>query len=293
MTISNPTLMEVTKSQDFRQAGEQAQDILRLHGDALDSNQKRSLELDVLRSQNLKKVERATGLKFDVFQNADPHIAAFITVGEKKTFMAAHSLDNLEWSIHAAKHELKHKQTCNFMQLGDKKITVFQDQFDVLKDELQTLQVDIEGIDWVEGFTDLLTVEENGFATKSGYADREVPAAGKLDNLCIKKTGASLAEAFNMNHVPLFTARIRRLCEVLLLEKAVKHLANRDHEIEEMQPEIEAKLATLKPMADSKEDAEKAVSKIIAECIALKQVRGYFGRDENLSGVSAPGGMLS
>ncbi len=285
--------MEVIESQHYREAGEQAKDILRLHGKALDQNQKRSLEVDVLRSENLKKVESATGLKFDVFQKADPHIGAFITTGELKTFMAAHSLDHLDWAMHAAKHELKHKQTRNFMQLGDKKITVFEDQFNVLKDELRTMQVDLEGVDWVEGFTDLLTVEENGFSTKSGYADREIPAAEKLDELCMKMTGASLAEAFNMNNVSLFTSRLRHLSEALMLQKTYEHLAEEDDDIADMRGEVEEKIKTLKPMAESKEDAEKAVGKIIAECIALEQVQGYFGRDENLSGVSTPAGMLS
>jgi hypothetical protein len=207
--------------------------------------------------------------------------------------MAAHSLDDLGWAMHAGKHELKHKQTCDFMKFGDEKITVFEDQFEVLKDAVREMGADLSGVNWMEGFTDLLTVRENGLATKSGYAQREIPLAKKLDDLCAEKTGASLAEAFNMNNVPLFTARLRGLSGVLLLEKAVDELAAQDEEIVEMGPEIRARLAELKPPARDRAEAEKAAAKVIAECVALEQIRGYLGRDENFSGVSTPGGMLS
>lgn len=285
--------MEVVESQHYRDAGEQAKETLRLHGEALDKNRKRSLEVDVMRAENLKKVERATGLTFDVFRKGDPRVAAFITVGEQKTFMAAHSLDDLGWALYAAKHERKHKQTKDFMQLGDKKITVFEDQFDVLKDELRTRQVDLEGVNWVEGFTDLLTAREVGTDSQSGYADREVPAAEKLDDLCIEKTGASLAEAFNLNNVALFTSRLRRLSEVLMMEKAFEHLASQDDEVADMRGEIAAKMRSYQPILESNEDAEKAVGKMIAEAVALKQIRRYVGQDENFSSVPKPAGMLS
>lgn len=285
--------MEVTTSKDYREAGEQAKDILRLHGDALARKEKRSLEVDVLRADNLKKVERATGLKFDVFRKGDPRVGAFITVAGQKTFMAERSLDDLGWAIYAGKHELKHKQTKDFMQLGDKKITVFEDQYYVLREELQGMKIDIAGVNWIEGFTDLLTARENGGHSQSGYADHEVPAAEQLDDLCLEMIGSSLAEAFNMNNVPLFTSRLRRLCEVLMMRKDFDHLAAEDEEVAGMREEIFMKIKTYKPILESMEDAEKAVAKMIAECVALKHIRSYVGQDDNLSGLPAPRGMLS
>ncbi len=285
--------MEVTTSQQFREAGEQAKDILRLQGNSLDFKGKRSLELDVLRASNLRKVEEVTGLKFDVFEKADPHIGAFITVADQKTFMAAHSLDDLEWALFAGKHELKHKQTKDFMQVGNSKITVFSDQYDVLDQELQDMGIDMKSINWIEGFTDLLTAREIGKKSTSGYADHEVPAAEKLDALCLEKTGASLAEAFNANNVPLFTSMLRGLCESLMMEKAYDHLAGQDPEIESMRPQVKEKMKNYRPIVQSREEAEKAVSKMIAECVALQQIRRYVGLDENLSSVPAPAGMLS
>ena len=179
------------------------------------------------------------------------------------------------------------------MQLGDKKITVFEDQYDVLKEELRALDVDIAGVNWIEGFTDLLTAREIGVHSQSGYADREVPAAEKLDDLCIEMTGASLAEAFNLNNVPLFTSRLRLLCEVLMMSKAYKKFASQDEEVSGMKGEIYVKIQTYRPIVESREEAEKAVAKMIAECVALKRIRRYVGRDENLSSVPAPAGMLS
>lgn len=285
--------MEVMTSQNFREAGEQAKDILRLHGNALDQEARRGLKVNALRAENLRKIEGATGLKFDVFRKGESHVAAFITVAEQKTYMAEHSLDDLGWAMYAAKHELKHKQTKDFMQLGNEKITVFSDQYEALDEELRGLGVQMESVNWIEGFTDLLTARENGEHHNSGYGDHEVPAAEKLDDLCIAMTGASLAEAFNTNDVPLFTSRLRRLGEALLMKKVYEELALQDPEVEGMRTDIELKMKTLKPLVADKKDAERAVAKMIAEHIALKQIRRYVGLDENLSSVPAPAGMLS
>ncbi len=284
--------MEVMTSQNFREAGEQAKDILRLHGNALDEEARRGLKVNALRAENLRKIEGATGLKFDVFQKGEPHVAAFITVAEQKTFMAAHSLDDLGWALYAAKHELKHKQTKDFMRLGNEKITVFSDQYEALDEELRGLGIEMENVDWIEGFTDLLTARENGKHHNSGYGDHEVPAAETLDRLCVEMTGASLAEAFNMNNVSLFTSRLRRLGEVLLMKKAYEELAIEDQEIEGMRSDIEQNMKNLQPIVESKKEAERAVAKMIAEHIALKAVRRYVGLDENLPSVPAPAGML-
>ncbi len=285
--------MEVMQSQHYREAGEQAKDVLRLHATALDQKEKRSLEVDILRAENLKKIEGATGLRFDVFRKTDPHVAAFITVAEQQTFMAEHSLDNLGWAMYAAKHELKHKQTKDFMQLGNEKITVFSDQYNALDEALNGVGIDMKSVNWIEGFTDLLTAREIGEHANSGYNDHEVPAAEQLDDLCVEMTGASLAEAFNMNNVGLFTARLRQLCEMLMLKKAYEHLAAQDKDAAALRSDVEAKIITLRPIIHSKEDAERAVGKIVCECIALKEVRRYVGLDENLSSLSTPSGMLS
>jgi|GEM_PF-2869284 len=283
--------MEVTASENFREAGDRAKEVLRLKGNALDDKARRSLELDVMRSENLKKVESATGLTFDVFEKADPGIAAFITVGEEKTYMAAHSLDNLAWALYASEHERMHKQTRDFMQLGTQKITVFEDQYDVLKDELQTMRVDLEGVNWMEGFTDLLTARKLGVESQSGYAEREVPAAEKLDNLCMEMTGESLAEAFLQNNVPLFTSRIRKLGGMLLMKKAYENLALKDPEIEEMRGEMETKMGDHKSIVESKEDAEKTVAKMIAESVAIKELRRYFSSGTHSHSI-VPGGLF-
>lgn len=285
--------MEVMTSRDYREAGEQAEETLRLRGHALDHESKRGLKVGALRAENLKKIERATGLKFDVFRKGEPRVAAFITVAEQKTYMAEHSLDDLGWAMYAAKHELKHKQTKDFMRLGNEKITVFSDQYDALDEELRKGGIVMENVNWIEGFTDLLTARENGKHHHSGYSDHEVPAAEKLDRLCVEMTGASLAEAFNMNNVPLFTSRLRRLGEVLLMRKSFDELARRDGEIEGMRGDIELKMKTLQPIVPCREDAEKAVAKMIAEQVALKAVRRYVGLDENLPSIPTQGRMLS
>jgi|WetSurMetagenome_2_1015567.scaffolds.fasta_scaffold66075_3 hypothetical protein len=269
--------MEVTTSEKFLDEGQQAQEALRLHGNALDTKVRRSLEVDVMCSENLKKVESTTGLKFDVFENAKPGVAAFITVGEEKTYMGKHSLKNLEWALYAAEHEKMHKRTRDFMRLGNEKITVYEDQYDVLKDELQSMHVDLEGVNWMEGFTDLLTARKLGVESHSGYAEREVPAAEKLDDLCMEMTGESLAEAFLQNNVPLFTSRLRRLGGMLLMKKVYENLAIQDPEVESMRKEIELKMREPNLFVDSTEDAEKTVAKLITECMEIVKVRRFLG----------------
>lgn len=285
--------MEVMESKDFRKWGRDAADIQRHHAKELDQEAKRSLEVDVVRAKNLAKIEAATGLTFKVFAKGEPHVAAFVRVDNLETYMASHSLDNLDWAIYAAKHELKHIQTKDFMRLHDKPITVSEDQYDVLDDALKSLDVDMKHVDWVEGFTDMLTARENGEHSNSGYNDHEVPAAEKLDSLCLEKTGISLADAFNANNVPLFTARLKRLCEVLLLEESFDELAEQDVEVAGMRTEVKVRMDAYKPIVQTKDDAEKFVAKMVAECLALKQIRRYVRPDEKLSSVSTPAGMLS
>jgi len=284
--------MDVTKSQHFGEAGEQAEKVLRLHGNALASDERKSLEVQQKRARTLAIIENLTGLKFDVFRKADPRIAAFITVAGKETHIAEQTLDDPVWAAYAAWHETMHKKTANFMNMGKYRF-LGHDYFETVNEEIGDSNIQLGNFSVVEAFTDLLTAQEHGEHPNSGYLEREVPAAEKLEELCLKMTGNSLAEAFRMNNVALFHQRLERLGEVLLMRKAFDDFAEKDRGLEGFREQMEQKMKDLKPIVKTVEDAERFVGKMIAECIAIKEKRVYFGLDENLSSLSASGGMLS
>jgi len=284
--------MEVIKSHDFREGGEQANEVLRLHDKELGENERKYLKVREKRAKTLKIIEGLTGLKFDVFRKGEAHVAAFITVAGKETYIAEHTLDDPVWAAYAAYHEAMHKKTSNFMTMG-KHAFIKHDYFEAVNEELKGTDVQLGEFNVCEGFTDALTADAHGEHANSGYNHHEVPAAEKLEELCTEMTGASLMEAFKSNDVALFHLRLERLGEVLLMRKAFDDFAKQDEELEEMRPQVLEKIQVLKPIVTTTEEAERFVGKIVAECVALERVEGYFRRDENLSSVSASAGMLS
>jgi hypothetical protein len=167
------------------------------------------------RNKNKEQIEAATGLKFDVVtKGLDPHVAAFVRTDNKKTFINEKTLDDQEFAMYAANHEAEHVKNSIFKM--DLKEELKPDEYDILSEEMGENGVaDLAKVDWVEGFNDLITADKHGKNSRSGYQEKEVPAAQKLDQLSKQMIGKSLKEAFENGDRGEFVQRLKLLCAML------------------------------------------------------------------------------
>lgn len=212
--------MKIMESDDYREYGENAGEILREHSQVLDVDQKSDLEIVKRRAETLQKIEAATGLDFAVANDTDPHVAAFVTTADSKAHMVEHTLDNYDWALYAARHEKEHVN--NKIYSIDLRKNLELQHFDILREFMQDEGVEIEDVDLMEGFNDLITATKYGANDKSGYSDEEVPAAKKLDEICLKLTGFSLMWTFDSGNKNLFYRRLALLCTLLETNKQAK-----------------------------------------------------------------------
>jgi|GEM_PF-6979072 len=150
----------------------------------------------------------------------DSNVAAFVPTVEKEGYIVEHTLDNFDWALHAWRHELGHikhlhQGTCD-IELEEK----------LSKQRLNTLQEivgdefgDIAKINLLEGFNDANTMHKHGANDNSGYNHLEVPAAKKLEQLCMKETGQSLVSAFDQGNMDFFYELLRRTCDIVRVKK--------------------------------------------------------------------------
>lgn len=275
--------MFITESRDFIREGEN------LEAEA--SLPRPDRELCALQVQNLKRVVAVYGEQ-KVFSEGPEHVAGMVYSDELKPYISVDILNDLALSMHVAEHEGIHVATKSFIRAEPKDITVFEGQLDILDEKLRSMRIDKDQIDLVEGFTEGLAQRRLKDGEKRAYRE-DVEAAEKLDALCLEKTRNSLFAAFELDKRPLFTLLLRRLGGALLLEEAVDHFAGQDRDVANMRGDIEKRLRTSPPVARSAEEAEKAVTKVIAEILASHQKGRYVGPNEKSSSVSESSTMFS
>ena len=216
-------LMEIVfhESDDVKKKGERASEILDIYGPKLNSADKLHFLLFKQRAEVLKKIEKATGLEFRVFDQkataVKSNVAAMADIDARKAYIGEHMLNenNADFAVYAAQHEAKHLKSsiksldldklCNERQKGVlRKLTGVSD---------------LTSIDFMEGFNDLATIREHGKNDKSGYLEKEVPAAMKLEEKANKHLNLSLVELFDAGRKEHLVDKIRLLCELILLKK--------------------------------------------------------------------------
>lgn len=267
---------KVTESQAYRNAGERAGEILHSYDSVLTPEQKEYFLRLRKRVENHRKLEQATGIKIAVASDTEPHVAAFITTADKKIHMVDHTLDDYTWALYAANHEKMHEQTSAFFDLSYT-FKLEESKYDALEEQLNAVDVDIQ-TDWIEGFTDLATKLKHGKHENSGYNHVEVPAAEKLEKLCLEKTGVSLLDAFTSNNIHLFYSRLEKLSTALLLEKTYENMLQENPKeegyLKDMKPDFMKRLKEVQPPADNEEEAEKVAVKILFEAEQLRRLGG-------------------
>ena len=175
--------MSIVRSDDYRAAGAEAAEILLQQQEILSEENKIALSIQVKRTRVLRKVEALTGLRFSVDRKAPKGVAGYMLIATGEVSLAEESLDDEDWAKYVGYHEANHVHTQNCHL--DFEENVPADQFKALKDELAKKKINIKEINWTEGFNDLKTINTHGKNDNSGYLQKEVPAAEKLDDLCI------------------------------------------------------------------------------------------------------------
>lgn len=265
--------MKTMASVDYHRTADQAEETLQERGEEMSRDERAGLELWQKREKTLRTIERLTGLKFNVFKDADLHMAAFITVADLNTNIAEASLDDGVWAAYAAWHEKMHHDTEAFMRHGDYAYLP-GDHYDALKTTMAANDVQLGNVDLTEGFTDMLTAQEHGTHANSGYNDHKVPAAEKLEKICLAMTGESLARAFRKNDRGLFHRRLERLAKVLLMREKYEQVIQNgqsgewgvsSEDMAALKPRVYVKMKAEKAVVDNPKSAEEMVKDFLEE----------------------------
>lgn len=211
--------MKVVASEKFREIGKRSAEILQEAPELIPEAQE-FFELQKQRSDTHRKIEERTGIKLTVVEEGAPrNAAAFvehsaIKSGLRQAYIVQGVLGNPDQALHAAEHELMH--VLSGMTEINLREELNQSQLTILQKALGTTEDDPTF--WLEGFNELSTIKKIGKDPNCGYNDEEVPAAEKLENLCVEMTGVSLVESYKQGNQQLFFDRLRALCDALMIE---------------------------------------------------------------------------
>lgn len=212
--------MRAIESKKFREQGEQAAEILRLNPN-LHAESREALEVRKRQSEVHRMIESRADIKLTVVEEgAPPNAAAFVEHSAingklRQAYIVNGVLGNPDHALHAAKHEEMHIVS-GFTAIELRK-ELNDDQLRILQQRLG-IQNEDETF-WLEGFNELATIEDSGRDPNCGYNDEEVPAAQKLETLCMESTGVSLLATYKMGDKQRFYDRLRMLCDALLIEE--------------------------------------------------------------------------
>lgn len=212
--------MLTVSSEQFKEQGREAKKSLKTRG--LDEQLRAELKIKTQCAEVLSKVEAATGGRvIDVVTKKDPgsqNMAACADFIANKIYLTEETLaanDN-SWAIYAGRHEMEH--LTNRIRGLDIQKGLSIDHKSALQNALKTTDLDV---DVMEGFNDLSTIKKHGKNKRSGYLQKEVPFAEKLEEICKKTFGYSLLQTFQSGNEPLFIHRVRKLADYLLCVEAL------------------------------------------------------------------------
>ena len=217
--------MEVIRSADMRKHRLDVKNALR-HNPELDEESRRRLELQMKMAEVHSKVESRAGIRLNTVMSGGPsHAAAFVSKsnieqGKQEAEIVVHTLNDPEHAIHAGIHEAWHIKS---------RFTAIEMEKELHPEHLQLLQqtLGIQELDqtfWVEGFNELSTIQDVGKDANCAYNAAEVPAAQKLENLCIQWTGESLLGSYRSADKQSFYNRLRKLCDLLMADQIRRQL---------------------------------------------------------------------
>lgn len=171
-------------------------------------------EIQEERVDVLKSIEAATGITFRVaLEGMEANVAAFVDTGSRLAYVTERVLSDKRLALHAARHEKNHLDNSIFdIHLEEE---MEEEALEALLREVG--ETELESVTLVEGFNELSTFRKFGRNEKSGYKDKEVPLAEKLERLAQRYLGESLLAAFDAGNLKLLLKRFELLGTVLAL----------------------------------------------------------------------------
>ena len=166
----------------------------------------------------LKSIHADTREQFSVVLGGiGDHTAAFIDTASHEKYIGENTLLDEDFSLHAARHEQEHHLNGIF-KLNLQLLNPAEHQ--ILQQELN-LTEELDETTLIEGFNELSTFQKHGRQEKSGYAQREVPIAEKLENLAQKHFKKSLLEIFRLGQAENFIILLKELVIRLQIQKTI------------------------------------------------------------------------
>ena len=211
---------EVKKSGEYHERARKMEEVISL-GQML-HEQKRMLDIEVRRSKVLADIESATGLKFNVMTSGPQHVGGFAELDKGEVTINEAYLDDDKkgLALKIAGHEKNHLRTkVRKLEVEEKLSGELPDYLKNLRDLLGKSDIDEKFL--MEGFNELLTERDYGFNEHCKYNDAEVPAARKLERLCLFNCGVSLLSAYEEGDKDLFFRRLKVLCAMLSIKGMV------------------------------------------------------------------------
>lgn len=214
--------MKITNSAEYRKIDEKvtSEYISQLRQDGAEKLAA-YLETQKERSQIHRRIEQATGLKFEVVHSGiDSNIAAFVEAANDNNYVSEAILDDPTLALHAAKHEAEHR--------SNKIFTLQLQQLDTEANAILCKTLGIAKLDeteLIEGFNELSTFRKHGANGNSGYAGKEVPLAEKIERLVQEKLHVSLLEIFRSGDREKFVITLQQLATHLQLQKTLTEFA--------------------------------------------------------------------
>jgi hypothetical protein len=228
-------------------------------------------------SEILKKLRSVTGEKMAVATGGVPqNVGAFINTDTKEKFINETLLtpDNFSFALHATRHEMEHERNSIFsLPANDNGRS---DHLNILQDTLGV--IDLEQIDLVEGFNELITFRKHGKNDNSGYLEF-VRVANDLDKLCVKTIGVSLVEVFEQGKRSMVLSRMRKLCDRLLVNDVLGDLKD-DEEDKDLMIAVEKKFDESCPPVESRSDAVDVVQKVVEQEKTIIETRKFLQKPQ-------------
>lgn len=181
----------------------------------------KQIEVKKERGRVHKKVEAATGLDFHVItKNSEKNVAALYRTDTKETKIDEKILDDEAFALYAAHHEAEHKK--NQMVNLDFRSNLKPHQIVALVAALGISELD--PVEVLEGFNDWITARKHGHNPRSGYVDKEVPLAQKLEQLAQENQIGSLRETFDAGDESGFYEKLGLLGDILTFKNKIQDI---------------------------------------------------------------------
>jgi hypothetical protein len=210
-----------------------------------------------------------------VTDGAPAYAAGFVESGASASgpmYITEQTLEDPTFARHVAIHEKGHLTSGIY---GLPILTTFtENHFGSIAD---ALGFDMHTTDLVEGFNEFNTIRQDRRDGRVAYLQKEVPAAEKLEKLCLEVLKISLADLFEKGNKLAFAETLKKLADKLLLRTAyLEQQQRRPNLSPQIRDKVGKRIASeLFEVVDAA-DAEEIVAQIFAEEEKTAVLKEFF-----------------